>query len=228
MTSNDNYYIQNLVLWSKIMFLNMKQIRNFIKILFAICFIQSISTAQKPFEKMEKTVIDGKVVSMLITESDTIILANLDEVYISSKAKFASDQEYLLYMRYRAYAAKVYPYAVEAIRIYRAYQDNVKELNFFKKRKTIKNLQNELEKEFEDPLKNLTKGQGRILLKMIERETGESTYNIIKDIKGGFSAFYWNTTSSFWGYHLKDAYKKGDDPILDMVLEDFEVTRSLD
>lgn len=183
--------------------------------------------AQNPTEKIEKTMIDGKIVSMLITDNDTIILANLDEIYITSKSKFANDQEYLLYLRYRSYAAKVYPYAVEAIKIFRAYEDNIKELNYFKRKRETKRLQNAIEKEFEQPLKNLTKGQGKILIKMIERELDTPMYNLISNLKGSFSAMYWNTTSSFFGYKLKHGYIKGEDSILDTVLEDFEVTRSL-
>ena len=96
-----------------------------------------------------------------------------------------------------------------------------------KRKKHIRKLQKQLKKEFEDPLKKLTKTQGLILTKMIERETEESMYELIKGLKGGVSATYWSTASRFWGYRLKDQYKEGDDPILDVVLKDFNVSHRM-
>ena len=93
-----------------------------------------------------------------------------------------------------------------------------------KRKKYVRKLQKQLKKEFEDPLKKLTKTQGLILTKMIERETDESMYNLIKNLRGGVPATYWSTASRFWGYRLKEKYKEGDDPIMDAVLKDFNIS----
>jgi len=85
-------------------------------------------------------------------------------------------------------------------------------------------LQRELKKEFEDPLKNLSKTQGRILVHMIERELDTPLHFLIKELKGGLTATYWSTAGSFFGYHLKRGYIEGEDPIMDIVLADFDVT----
>ncbi len=173
--------------------------------------------------------IDGHVLQQMITaEGDTILVAKLDDISITSPRSFASRDEYLLYMKYRFYATKVYPYAREAIRIFKEVERATREMKKRRRKKYIKKLQKDLKKEFEDPLKNLTKTQGMILVKMIERELDRPLYDLIKDLRGGMSASYWNTFSKFYGYDLKEGYIEGKDPMLDAVLQDFELWYKFD
>ena len=76
-------------------------------------------------------------------------------------------------------------------------------------------------------LKNLTKTQGLILTKMIERQLDKPFYGIVKELKGGFSAFMWNEVGKMNGYKLKNKYEKGQDKIMDAVLEEFDMTIDL-
>ena len=172
-----------------------------------------------------KISIEGRIYPALITENgDTLILVDLDNVSITALRTFANDEEYKKYQRFRNYAAKVYPYAKEAIRIFRELEYASDQMTKKEKKKKIAELETQLTKEFEDPLKNLTKLQGKIMIKMIEKETGQPIYNMIKDLKGGFKAFYWNMFSKLYSYDLKEGYNKGDYPILDAVLQDFDVS----
>jgi hypothetical protein len=172
-----------------------------------------------------KISIEGRIYPALITENgDTLILVDLDNVSITALRTFADDEEYRKYQRFRNYAAKVYPYAKEAIRIFRELEYASDQMTKKEKKKKIKELEEQLTKEFEEPLKNLTKLQGKIMIKMIEKETGQPIYTMIKDLKGGFKAFYWNMFSKLYSYDLKEGYNKGDYPILDAVLQDFDVS----
>ncbi|MCB0620239.1 MAG: DUF4294 domain-containing protein [Saprospiraceae bacterium] len=185
-------------------------------------------SAQAGKERIETVKIDGYILQQLITEEgDTILLANLDDVSVTSPRKFANKDEYLLYLRYRAYANKVYPYAREAIRIFRETEYATETMKKRDHKKYIKELQKQLKDEFEDPLKNLSKNQGRVLVKMIERELDTSMFELIKGLRGGFTATYWSTFSRFYGYRLKEAYQEGEDPILDAVLQDFDISSKL-
>ena len=74
----------------------------------------------------------------------------------------------------------------------------------------------------------LSKTQGKILVKMIERELDTPMYSLIKDLQGKFKAFYWNHSSKLYGYRLKDGYTEGDNPILDAVLQDLNISYELD
>lgn len=178
--------------------------------------------------KKEKVTIDGHLLTMWITESgDTLLIANLDEMSVSSPRKFRTDQERLLYERYRRYAIKVYPYAVEAIKVFREVEYFTQDMNKRNKKKRIKKLQDDLEREFEEPLKKLTKTQGYVLMKMIERELNSPMFDLVKNLRGGFTAAYWTTFGWFYGHHLGEGYKVGEDPILDIVLEDFDISYSL-
>src|SRR5690606_13392425 len=101
---------------------------------------------------------------------DTLILASLDDVTVSTPRSFNSDEEYRRFRRYRRYALTVYPYAVQAIRIFRQVEQETADMKNGKRKKHIRHLQKEMKDEFSDPLKDLTKTQGMILIKMIEKE----------------------------------------------------------
>jgi hypothetical protein len=178
-------------------------------------------------EIIGKTLLGGKWVNVMLTEEgDTLFIADnlMQEISLTSPRKFKTREEYLRYRRYLRYAAKVYPYAKEAIKIFNEVEYATENMKKSQRKKHIRKLQKQLKDDFEDPLKKLTKTQGLILTKMIEREADKSMYDLIKGLRGGMSATYWSTASRFWGYRLKDKYKEGDDPILDVVLKDFNIS----
>lgn len=172
----------------------------------------------------ERIKINGQVVTVVVTGSDTLYIADLEDVSITSKRHFNSKDEYALYQRYRRYANKVYPYAVDAIRIFRELEEITNTMKPREQRKHIRRLQKELKDQFEDPLKNLSRTQGRILVHMIEKELQTPMYFLIKDLRNGFTAGYWNTAGKLYGYNLRKGYIVGEDPILDIVLEDFNIS----
>lgn len=159
-----------------------------------------------------------------ITGTDTLVVATIPEVVIKAPPVFSNDEEYRQYMRYRRYAMDVLPYAIESIRLYRQYQAETADLREGKARKYAKTIQKDAKGDFTDPLKNLSRTQGKILVKMIERHLNTSTYDVLKDVRGSFNAVKWQTVGKMYGYDLKEGYIRGQDPILDMVLDDFEIT----
>jgi len=168
--------------------------------------------------------ISGKVYPVLISEDDTIVLASIEHVSVTSPRTFANDEEYRRYRKYKYYAAKVYPYAAEAIKIFREMEYATKHMKKRKRKKYIKKLSEDLKVEFEDPLKGLSKTQGKILVKMIERELDTPMNTLIRNLQGRFKAFYWNQASKLYGYRLKNGYVEGENPILDAVLQDLNIS----
>ena len=169
--------------------------------------------------------INGEVLPYMVDEcGDTLILAELDDVSVSSPRKFETRDDYRRYLKYKRYAIKVYPYAVEAIKIFREVEYATENMKKGKRKKYIKQLQKDLKTEFEDPLKKLTKTQGKILFKMIEKELDTPMYFLIKDLRGGLTASYWGTVGRLYGHRLKDGYIEGEDPILDAVLSDLNIS----
>ena len=174
------------------------------------------------------TKVDGKYYPYALDDcGDTLIIAELSDVSISSPEFFANEDEYKLYRRYRIYAQRAYPYAVDAIRIFRETEYMTQNMSKRDRRKYIKRLQDELETKFEEPLKKMSKTQGKVLIAMIERETEEPIYDLIKDLRGGLTARYWATLAGFYGHKLKHKYTEGDDRILDAVLDDFDISYDL-
>ncbi|MEM6396855.1 MAG: DUF4294 domain-containing protein [Bacteroidota bacterium] len=170
------------------------------------------------------TVINGDTYQYMVDEcGDTLIVAQLDEMSISSPEQFENDEEYKLYRKYRYYAKKVYPYAIEAVRMFREVQYMTQNMKKRDRRKYIRRLQKEMKEKFEEPLKKMSKTQGKVLIRMIEREIGEPIYFLIKDLKGGFTARYWATLAGFYGHKLKHGYIEGEDRILDLVLKDYNI-----
>ncbi|MBK9993832.1 MAG: DUF4294 domain-containing protein [Saprospiraceae bacterium] len=177
--------------------------------------------------KEYRTVIDGQPVTVLVKDGDTLIIADLEKAVVTAPMEFDYSDDRDRYLKYRRHAAVVYPYAVQAIRLYNQLMIETEGKSEKEKKKVIKNLSKRLEDEFEDPLKNLTRTQGLILTKMIEKHLDQSFYNVVKELKGGFSAFYWNQLSKRFGYDLKDQYRPGADPVMDAVLEDFDIKKDL-
>ncbi len=172
-----------------------------------------------------KVTVDGRVYPAIITEQgDTMILVDIDDISVTSLRKFANDEEYKKYQKFRRYAATVFPYAKEAIRIFRETEYASQHLSKKERKKRLKELDKQLTAEFEEPLKGLTKLQGKIMIKMIEKELDQNMYDLIKGVKGGFTAFYWHHFSKLYSYDLKEGYNEGDYPILDAVLSDFDVS----
>jgi len=73
----------------------------------------------------------------------------------------------------------------------------------------MKKAEKELEAQFGDEIKDLSFSQGKILIKLIYRETGNSTFDIVKELRGGFTAFVWQTLARIFGYDLKTDYEPG-------------------
>lgn len=179
--------------------------------------------------EMFPTIVEGRVMTAMITETgDTLIMAELDDISITSLRTFKSDEDYKKYMKFKRYAAYVYPYAKQAIRIFREMEVATAELNNRKRKKHIKKLQDELRKEFETPLTKMTKLQGKIMMKMIEKELNTPMYDLIKNLRGGFSASYWNNIGKLYSYDIKEGYIYGKYEILDAVLNDFDISYKIE
>jgi hypothetical protein len=189
--------------------------------LFLVCFIEAVSQTT-----IGKATINGQLVTLMVdAKGDTLYVADdLMTVTLTSPRKFKTREEYDRYRKYLRYAAIVYPYAKEAIIVFRELEQETLDLKKRKRKKYAKRLQKDLDDKFEKPLKNLTKTQGKILVKMIERELDTPLHTLIKTYRGGLTAGYWNTMGKFWGYDLKHGYHEGEDPILDAVLQDFNVS----
>ena len=87
------------------------------------------------------------------------------------------------------------------------------------RRQYINQVEKEILDEYEGDLKKLTITQGRILLKLIDREIGETSYDLLKELKGTFSAFFWQTLARIFGHNLKSEFDpEGEDKLLNEIV----------
>ena len=162
---------------------------------------------------------DNSVITRAVVEgSDTLAIFELPEVRVYERRDF----EYLyLKRRYRRMIRnikKAYPYARIAAVELKELDDHLATLENEKEQKAhINQAEKEIMDQFQKEVKRLTVTQGIILVKLIDRETGHTSYQVIKELKGGITAFFWQGIARIFGNNLKTEY---DPENKDKVMED--------
>ncbi len=153
-----------------------------------------------------------------VEDGDTIIFKNIKEVVVFPERQFKNNRQYRRYTRYIVKVKKVYPLAVEARELLDEYEPQYYALETDKeRRKLMKQLEKELLSEHKEELKKWSISDGRILLKLINRETERTPYSLIKDFRGGFSATFWQGIAKLFRNDLKAGYDPEEE---DKVLEE--------
>lgn len=165
-----------------------------------------------------------RVLEALILEGDTIPVVSL-EAFSYSEDAFRSSKKYKRrYGRLRKKIIKTYPYAKITQDLLSNYSEELSKLVSEKEKKAYLNLaEAELKGEFEGEIRNLTVSEGKILIKLIDRETGDTSYELIKKLKGGFTAFMYQSIARLFGSNLKSQYDaEGDDRIIEDIVMQIE------
>ncbi len=182
-------------------------INNLYKITTLIAVLLSITGFSQEIERKEdhkKNYIEYG--EYLIYEGDTLLI-QLDELQLLKKLKFKTNQDRRYYYWFRKKVHKAYPFA-------KMTQDKLAVINMrlegmeSKKRKKryTKRLQKHFEKEFTDQLKKLTRTEGRILIKLIHRQTGETAFDLLKSLRSSWKAYWSDQTAKIFKLSLKDEY----------------------
>jgi hypothetical protein len=144
------------------------------------------------------------VADIEIINDDTIFISEISEVKI---LEFKNTKEKSQYLNLKRRVLKVYPYAVLAKEKLNSIQRG---LDTIQKRRHKKRYTKEVAKwvkeEYTDRLKNLTMTEGKILVKLIYRETRTTSYEIVKSYRGRFNVFFWQTMAKLWDNNLKTEY----------------------
>jgi hypothetical protein len=156
-------------------------------------------------------VSDGYRVTAVIENNDTIPYIVMPWVIINGKMSFISKRKYVEWTRLKQNVKKVYPYAILAGAKLKEIDLMLSKIPNESDRKAyLKKSEKELQKEFGEELKSLSINQGKILMKLIDRETGKTTYTIIKDMRGNFNAFMWQSLATLFGSSMKQVYDLND------------------
>jgi hypothetical protein len=195
-----------------------------VKFLYSILvFFLTISSLVKAQDTIN-LIGDHELYLVIQKNGDTVLTSNIKEVVIHPKPKFSSRRDMRKYQRLIHNVLKVYPYAKMAGAKYRIVSAHLLTLKTDKERRDyINEVEAEIKDKYEDDLKELTITQGRILLKLIDRETGETSYEILKDYKNSFSAIFWQALARIFGHNLKSEFDpQGEDKLLNEILIQIE------
>lgn len=191
-----------------------------------LLFTLSFTFVFSNLKAQKAIVIDGfKVYPARIVDGDTLANILIKEVVVFPKRKFASKKDYRQYKRLVHNLKVVYPYAQIAKYKISEMDVHYRSLKTDKERKKYtKQVEQELRDEFEGQLVKLTISQGRLLIKLIDREVGKTTYAVIRDLKGGFSAIFWQSLARLFGSNLKTEFEAmGDDKLLNELIMMYEL-----
>lgn len=189
-------------------------------ILFA-CLIYSfrVFTQSNPEFKQEPIIAEGIVVG-----TDTFAYFSLPWLIVEEQMPFATKRKYEQWTRLKHNVKKVYPYAIMAAARLKQYERELKNMPDEEMRKKyMAAAEKQLQKEFGEELKNLSVNQGKILIKLIDRETGNTSYDLVKQLRGSFSAFMWQSLARLFGSNLKSEYDPyGDDRLIEIAIKQIE------
>ena len=162
------------------------------------------------------------IVRATIIDGDTIPHVLLDEVTIIPPWKFKNNKEQIAYTRLARNVKIALPYArVAGVKLYEINSQLEKIKNEKDRKNYLKKAEKDLFAEFEKPLRNLTFSQGKILIKLIDRETGNTGFELIKEYRGSVSAFFWQGIARIFGANLKDVYnpENNEDAMIEHIIK---------
>ncbi len=158
--------------------------------------------------------INGSVVYGRIDENgDTTLIVYLPEVDIDLMQRYLQITDTRQGRRLAANVKKVYPYAKLAgakMREYDSILSGVKDRS--ERKRLMKQAEDEITSQYTEDLKNLTFSQGLILVRLIDRETSRTSYQVVQDLRGKVRAFFYQGFARLWGYNLKTEFDPHNNP----------------
>jgi hypothetical protein len=174
-------------------------------------FILLIIFSLSGFSQSVKSGDTLNVMHAMIIGNDTILVSSIPELNIYPRV-FKSRWDQWKYRRLIRNVKAAYPYSKIAGKQLKDLDLKLASMGSERqKRQFIDKTEKQLKAEFEDKLKSLTVSQGRILIKLVYRETGNTTYEVVQDVKGNFSAGFWQTIARLFGSNLKTPYNPETD-----------------
>ena len=155
----------------------------------------------------------------VVIDGDTVVLIQLSPSFVFRKAVDTRRFARLIYNLKR-----VYPIAKEANATLHAMEAHMETLATKREKQIfVKEMERALKKKYTPVLKKMTLSQGKLLIKLIDRETDQTSYELVKELRGGFRAFFWQSIARLFGANLKDTYdKEGEDMMVEELIRLYE------
>ena len=169
---------------------------------------------------LSQQIDDDTVTDYIRIEGDTIVKGSigLNEVLLLPRRPFKNSEEIRKYLILKRKTIKVYPYSVMASRRLKSLNNRLLVIKTKRERRRYTRMvQKFLDDELTPELSKLTKSEGQILIKLIYRQTGITTYNLVKNLRNGVKAFLYNTTARFFDLNLKTEFNP------EIILDDYYI-----
>jgi hypothetical protein len=168
----------------------------------------------KPGIKLRAEIING----------DTVPVVDLYPVTVETEYPFKNEKQRDQWTRIKRDLKIVYPYAILAAAKLKEYDRILEKMPSEQLKKAyLRICEKDLRHEFEDELKDLTIKQGRLLMKLIDRETGKTTYDIVKQMRGSFQVMMWQAVARIFGNDMKVSYDAGtEDAMIEAAIKQVE------
>ncbi len=179
---------------------------------FIVALVVGLSNAQEP--------ATPQYVPGILIEKDTLPHLDLPVVDVFPKNRFKNKAEEQQYWRMVMRVKKVWPYAKEAALLLQKYESEVSpDARARDRRIYVRKAEEELMRKYGSTMKKMSINDGRVLIKLIDRETSRISYDIIHDLKGGVSAVFWQGVARIFGNNLKSKYDPyGEDRQIEQII----------
>ena len=171
----------------------------------------------------------GIVMVGTVYQGDTIPMQYLDVVTISGYVCPLSEAEKRKYKKLIKNVKVVYPYAKQAGKLLDRYTIVLQQAkNDSQRKKIMKQAEKEIENKFGPSLKKLNRSQGKILIRLIDRETGSDSYALVKELRVSFRAAFYQTLGKLFGYNLRTKYdpeNNSEDRIIERIIYGIETKK---
>ena len=178
-----------------------------------------------PLSVAAQTRTEYGIARRVVQQNDTVILIQMKPVFVfGGKTKAKANATRKMYSRLIYNLKLVYPIAQEANATLKAMERRMAEMSTEKeKQEFVKGMERALKRQYTPVLKNMTLSQGKLLIKLIDRETEHTSYDLVKQLRGGFRAFFWQGIAKIFGANLKDTYDElGEDQLIEDLIMLYE------
>jgi hypothetical protein len=193
----------------------MGKVKWFLWVVFVLCALEGYA------QQIKMNTIPADVQRAYIeTNGDTVAIVHLRDVYVYPEIRFKNKREQEKYTRLVRDVKRTLPYArLIYDTLIETYEYMETLPNEKSKEKHLKLMEKELFKQYKPELRKLTFSQGKLLIKLVDRECNQSSYNILKAYLGSFRAGFWNLFAGMFGVSLKSEYDpKGDDALTERIV----------
>ena len=187
------------------------------------CLPSLFSLGQSDHYVILDTIVTKEYVAVWYTRNgETEVTATHAPIEI--RGRFKNKRQQAAYTKLQKKLIKVYPYARAAGDVMRQYEARCAGISDAKlKRALLEKAEAQMKTQFEKDLRNLSVSEGVILIKLIDRETGQSSFELVRELKGKMSAYMWQGLARVFGHNLKDTYEgDGEDVWMENIIASIE------